>query len=507
VGAQQGAIPEPAPDRDRRQGGPPLTSRRAGVLLHPTSLPGPHGAGDLGPSAREWLDRLAAAGARIWQVLPLQPADHGCPYASPSAFALEPLLLSLDDLVADGWLTPGDIPRYPASDARIDHGALWSHRRPLVELAASRAASDSQIAKFLAENPWLDAWSVFRALQQRNGPDWTAWPAPWRDAPLEEARAAADPELVAREAALQWLVDVQWRRLRSHAHQLGVKIWGDLPIFVGLGACDVWAERRLWRLKNGRTPTFVSAVPPDLFSPLGQRWGHPLYDVAEHRRTNHRWWVDRARVTLSRNDIVRIDHFRGLESWWQVPASAPDARQGKWVPGLGAPLLNAFRAAFGERLPFVAEDLGVITPEVEALRDAFGLPGMAVLQFAWDDEPDNQHHPRNHRRNQVCYSGTHDTDTAFGWAASLPPTARDETAARMGCRADRIGERLIELCWASIPDTAIIPAQDVLHLGSEARTNVPGTTDGNWSWRLQSFPDGRAMRRLEDGIRAGRRAP
>lgn len=480
------------------------------MLLHITSLPGPWGAGDLGPNARAWLDYLAGAGASIWQVLPLQPSteggsEPGCPYLAPSAFAYEPTLVSLDDLVSDGWLKRDEIPPYTEPGERIDFMAVRAHRMPLLTLAAERAVADPRLAGWRKSNPWVEIWGTFKALQEQHGGDWTRWPKEVRDATPARARKAVDAAVVDVVVAIQWLIDVQWARLRAHAHRLGVQIWGDMPIFVGMGAADVWAHRELWRLRKGITPLYISGVPPDFFSPRGQRWGHPLYDVPAHQRTRFRWWRDRARVTLARNDVVRIDHFRGLAAWWQVPASAEDAINGKWVPGLGAALLEAFKKDLGT-LPFVAEDLGVITPDVERLRDRFGLPGMAVLQFGWDGNAGNPHHPTQHRKNQVVYTGTHDSDTTFGWAASLSEDEAIAVAARIGCTPAEIPERMMTVCWTSVADYAIVPAQDLLGLGSDARMNTPGTSVGNWNWRLNELPGPDVMKGLELAIRESGRS-
>jgi 4-alpha-glucanotransferase len=496
---------------------PPVAAaaRRAGLLLHVTALPGRWGIGDLGPVARDWITRLAAASWRVWQVLPLQPTtgfsppaarpdpsagpvEPGCPYLSPSAFALEPCLLSIDDLVAAGWLAAGEVPAWAGPGGRVDFAQVRAHRAPLFARAAQRAVAAS--ADWRARTPWVETWGVFRALQRQYGGDWRQWPeaARHRD---PAALAAVDPDVVAEEIALQWLVEQQWGLLAAHARAEGVALWGDLPIFVDAEACDVWGAPELWRLGD----RVVSGVPPDAFSPGGQRWGHPLYAVDAHVRTQHAWWRARAAVALARTSTVRIDHFRGLAAWWEVPADAPDARGGRWVPGLGAPLLDAFQQDWGRPLPFIAEDLGVITPDVEALRDDFGLPGMAVLQFAWDGDPTNPHHPDQHRVNQVVYTGTHDSDTTAGWARSLGRRERIAVAARVGCRTDRLREGLIDAALGSRAQVAILPVQDLLGLGSEARFNVPGTTHGNWSWRLERLPTAAQLGRLAPAIRAASR--
>jgi 4-alpha-glucanotransferase len=466
--------------------------RRAGILLHPSSLPGPYGVGDLGPAAREWLGWLSAAGQRIWQFLPLSPVDHaGSPYASPSAFAHEPLLLSIDDLVADGWLSSKHKPYARGSRGIVDWPAVRAEKTPALTEAANAVRAQVDLARWSADHPELATWALYQAIHDELGVRWADWPVPLRDRhpdALAEARDRLAPA-IDRELALQWLFDQQWERLHAEARRRGIELWGDVPIFVSYDSADPWARPHLWRLDADRRPVVVSGVPPDAFSADGQLWGHPLYDEDAHRAEQHAWWIARFRRALSAADRVRIDHFRGMEAVWEVPAGDTDAKGGRWIPGPGRPLLDAVRAVFPQ-MPFVAEDLGVITDDVRALRDAFGLPGMVILQFAFSGDAldlRRHHHPylpHAHRAGQVCYTGTHDNDTVLGWYRSADEGTRDHVRRYLSATDADAPGALIRSAWRSVCDTAVVPLQDLLELGSEARMNVPGRAEGNWSWRM-----------------------
>ena len=457
-------------------------SRRAGVLLHPSSLPGSSGIGELGPAARQFLQWLASSGHQVWQVLPLQPVDaHGCPYAAASALAGEPLLLSLDDLVRDGWLRQAERPYAPHSD-RVDYAAVRARKAPALALAADRVRAQIDLAA------WADddqrTWALFRTLQQQLGPDWTTWPEPLRErdeAALAEARTT-HADAIERQLALQWLFDEQWLALRRDANALGVELWGDVPFFVGLWSADVWRRPELWRLDADRQPEVQSGVPPDAFSPTGQRWGHPLYDEAAHAADGFAWWLRRIERALQLHDKVRLDHFRGLAGVWEVPAGADDATGGQWIPGPGRPLLDAIAARWPQ-IPLLAEDLGIITDEVEALRDDYDLPGMAILQFAFS-RLDHPYLPHHHRARQVVFTGTHDNDTLLGWQTSSSPAALDRARRYLASDDRGLGWAICRAAWQSVADTAIVPMQDLLGLGPHARMNVPGVQKGNWSWRM-----------------------
>jgi 4-alpha-glucanotransferase len=454
--------------------------RRGGVLVHPSHLPGPYGAGDLA-SARQLLDWIEEADLSIWQFLPLGPTDdHGCPYNSPSAFARDTLLLSLDDLVRDGWLRAQELPDAMHSTLPIDFGRLRASRTPLLHLAADRVWQSVDLGGWIDENAWVEDWAAFRALSERHSGRWQDWPEPARErdpAALHEVRETPHWR---RAVACQWLFAWQWEQLAREAKRRGIALWGDLPIFVGPESADTWAHRDLFTLDERGLPAVVSGVPPDAFSDLGQLWGHPQYRLDAHRASGHAWWRARFRALLNLCDVVRIDHFRGLAGVWHIPATAPDARSGQWQEGLGAPLLDAL-AAEASPLPVIAEDLGVITEDVIALREAYDLPGMAVLQFAFGGD-DSIHLPHHHRANQVVYTGTHDNDTARGWYESTSPDSRHRLHDLAGLGAGH--EVLVRAAWASTANTAIAQLQDLLGLDGKYRTNVPGTTDGNWCWRV-----------------------
>jgi 4-alpha-glucanotransferase len=484
------------------------SSRSSGVLLHPTSLPGRFGIGDLGVSAFEFIDLLTAAGQRLWQVLPLGPTGYGnSPYQSFSAFAGNPLLIALDELIEQGWLTSLESRGQTVfADGDVDFAAVLAHRQKLwprvldrFDAAASAALRD-RFDRFCRRHvDWLDDFALFMAVKaSHDHTTWTKW---------EPDIAQRDPSAVARwsdrcareirmHKLTQFLFFEQWQRVRHACRSRSIAIMGDLPIFVAHDSADVWARPELFRLEPDGRPTVVAGVPPDYFSATGQLWGNPHYrwDVLE--RTGYAWWVERCRALLSLVDRVRIDHFRGFEASWEVPSDAITAVGGKWVKGPGAPLFEVMRSALGvDRLPFVAENLGVITPEVEALREQFGLPGMAILQFAFGTDPQApDFKPHNYPRNRVVYTGTHDNDTTVGWwTGEVGHSTRTNTGienereyARQYLALDgrEVHWEFIRAVLASVADTAIIPAQDLLGLGSEARMNRPGTVAGNWRWRL-----------------------
>lgn len=462
-----------------------MSARRAGLLLHPTSLPGPYGVGDIGPNARRLLHWLDAAGLRIWQVLPLLVTDeNGCPYASPSAFAAEPLLLSVDDLVSDGWLAPDERPFSPLPAHRVDWSDVKARKGAALRAAADRITASVDV--FAWAPPWALDWARHQAISEDLGTEWPIWPTPLRDRD-PAALAAADDRLrpaIARHLALQWAFDVQWARLREAAAALGVEIWGDLPMFVGSAGADTWANPSLFRLDADRRPTVVTGAPPDQFTPLGQRWGHAHFDVPAHAASGFAWWLDRVARVLQHTDAVRLDHFRGLAAVWEIPVADEDARGGQWVPSLGAPLLSAIRERFG-KVPIIAEDLGVITPDVEALRDQFELPGMAVLQFGFGGTS-SPHLPHTHRQRLVVYTGTHDNDTAVGWYDASNAATQDHARRYLSCSGADIAWDLIRVGYRSVADSVVIPLQDALSLDGQARMNTPGVAAGNWAWRCGS---------------------
>ena len=476
--------------------------RSSGVLLHPTSLPGPFGIGELGPEADRFIAGLNEAGQRWWQVLPIGPTGFGdSPYQSPSTFAGNPLLISFDLLADEGLLTPAQLDGYPEFiPGPVRFGDLIPARMQVLAAVAGafedRASpgTKEELATF-AEADWLADWSLFTALKTSlHGRPWTDWPAPVRDrqpAALAEVRRELAAE-VRNATILQFLFFRQWERLRKQADRFGIGLIGDLPIFVAHDSADVWAQRNLFELDRSGRPTVVAGVPPDYFSKTGQRWGNPLYTWPEHAADGFSWWKRRLRHSFALFDLVRVDHFRGFAGCWEIPTSAPTAETGRWVAAPGGRLLFELAAELG-RLPIIAEDLGVITPDVEALRDDLGLPGMRVLQFGFADDPAHSaHHPSRYVENSVCYTGTHDNDTTVGWfwgANARHDRRRLEKERRrvlqtVGTKGEEIHWDLIRLAMRSVCDTVIIPVQDLLGLGREARMNTPAVEAGNWTFRL-----------------------
>ncbi|HET7232294.1 MAG TPA: 4-alpha-glucanotransferase [Longimicrobium sp.] len=469
--------------------------RRSGILLHPTSLPG-DGLGDLGAHAYRFVDWLALAGQTLWQVLPLVAVgEGGSPYNGLSAFAGNTLLLSADLLVEDALLDEDEArpPRgFDPLCADFTGSAAW--KEPLLHRAhaAFRASASPGLRAGFAEYRerqagWLGDWTLFRALRdEHGGRAWTAWPDGLRArdrGALEEARERLADDLE-RHALGQFLFDRQWAELRRYARGRGIYLIGDVPIFVAHDSADVWANQALFELDAEGRSTVVSGVPPDYFSRTGQRWGNPLYRWGAMERTGYRWWVERFRRTLQMVDVARVDHFRGFESYWEVPAHEETALHGRWVPGPGTRLFAAVERELGP-LPLIAEDLGIITPEVEALRDELRLPGMRVLQFAFgEDDPDNPHLPANYVRDTVAYTGTHDNNTALGWYLDEATPHARAALARLADGGSEPNWAMIEVVLRSDADLAIIPLQDVLGLGSEGRMNTPGSSSGDWMWRF-----------------------
>ena len=470
--------------------------RASGLLLHPTSLPAPHGIGDLGAGALGFVDFLALARQRWWQVLPLGPTSFGdSPYQSPSTFAGNPLLISLDALVADGLLTAAEAATAAMAAPRVDYGAVIAAKRPLLQRAARRlcdgavAELATALAQFrAAEEIWLDDFALFMALKDAHGgiawPEWEPDLAQRQPAALTRSRGGF-AGAIEEHAALQFLFFRQWEALRAHAAARGVRILGDLPIFVAGDSADVWAHRELFQLDADGVPRAVAGVPPDYFSADGQLWGNPLYDWEAHAAQGFAWWVARLRAALRCCDVVRVDHFIGFTRYWGVPAGETTAVNGAYHAAPGEAVLEAVRGALGD-VAIVAEDLGVVTPEVDAMRERFAIPGMHVLQFAFGGGgAANRDLPHNYARSSVVYTGTHDNDTTAGWFAAAPSGERHAVLRYLGRRTSQdVVAHLIRLAMASVADTAIVPVQDVLGLGSEARMNMPGEPEGNWAWRL-----------------------
>jgi 4-alpha-glucanotransferase len=469
---------------------PRLDDRASGLLLHPTSLPGPGASGELGSEALRFVDQLAAAGQRWWQTLPVGPPGYGeSPYSAQSAFAGNPALISAERLIADGLLPPAD--RGLGKEAQL--------RRAFAALA-ERGAEAAALGQFCeAEAAWLEEFALYRALKRAHGEvQWTLWEPSVRD--RDPAALAAARRRHADELAFvkfeQHRFAGDWAALRAHAAARGIGLIGDLPIFVAHDSADVWQHRELFHLDQRGEPTVIAGVPPDYFSATGQRWGNPLYRWKRMQRDGYSWWLARLRATLRRFDVIRLDHFIGFQRYWEVPAHEPTAINGRWLKGPGARFFRRVREELGA-LPLIAEDLGAVTPAVKRLRDRFKLPGIKILQFAFGTDPNApDFRPHNYPRRAVAYTGTHDNDTTVGWfhdqagdgtrSEAQAEKERRATLAYLGADDDReIHWKMIRTLYASVANVVIFPVQDVLGLGSEARMNRPGVPSGNWRWRLR----------------------
>jgi 4-alpha-glucanotransferase len=482
--------------------------RCSGILLHVTSLPGPHGIGDLGASACEFVDLLATARQKIWQVLPLNPTGYGdSPYQGFSAFAGNPLLIDLEALQQQGLVQTGDLPRAPAAlNDNVDYGWVIEFKLAALRRAAENfflAGSSGDLDAFelfCSQNKfWLDDYALFMACKDTHkGAVWTEWDAELRrhsPAALEELEAKLSHEL---SIFKYWQFEFfrQWEKLKSYCHERGVSVMGDIPIYVAHDSADVWAHPDLFQLDGQGRPTVVAGVPPDYFSATGQLWGNPIYRWDEVAKTDYAWWAERFRASLKLFDSVRLDHFRGFEAYWEVPAGALTAANGRWVKGPGSEFFRAMQAGLGD-LPVVAENLGVLTPEVEAIRKEFGFPGISILQFAFGNDPQGpSFRPHNYERELAAYTGVHDNDTTVGWWTSsgigdstrTPEDVHKEhgfARAYLGFKDEPVHWVLIRAVLASVANIAIVPLQDVLGLGSEARMNLPGTIGRNWKWRYR----------------------
>ncbi|WP_339728337.1 4-alpha-glucanotransferase [uncultured Gimesia sp.] len=470
--------------------------RGAGVLLSVTSLPSSYGIGDFGSEARDWIDRLQAAGQSWWQILPLGPTGYGnSPYQPLSSFAVDWLLISPDDLVADGLLHKTDLSGMSFTESAVDFDAVRLFKQRLLEIVGShfseRAASELKHAfeTFCQEQKdWLDDYALFQALKDRHhGACYLEWPTEVvhrNPATLVKARQELANEMDQVRLA-QFLVFRQLKRIKEYAHDRGVSFIGDLPFFVSPDSSDVWANPELFLLDDELRPRFVAGVPPDYFSDKGQFWGNPVYDWDALRQTGYRWCIDRIRALLAHVDLIRLDHFRGFAAAWHIPNGAPNARAGQWVPGPGHDFFSAVQNELGS-LPLIAEDLGIITPDVTMLRDEFHLPGMRVLQFAFDGNSENPYLPHNYVSNTVVFTGTHDNNTTRGWYESLTKDQRKvvcESLQRPILKSREISAVLLDLAWSSVATLAVTPLQDVLNLRANARMNVPGRAGGNWRWR------------------------
>jgi 4-alpha-glucanotransferase len=479
--------------------------RQSGILLHPTSLPGPHGSGDFGASAYHFVDWLVKAGQKLWQILPLGGIGPGnSPYMSSSAFAGNLLLIDLNELVDRGWLDAADVAPDAAttttfSDERLNFSAVVPWRMAKLELAAKRFADTASahekadLEQFeVSQSDWLPDYALFMTLNDVHGwREWSDWPlelAQRQPQALQTTRTQYAPH-IDFWTFCQWCFFRQWHKLKNYANQNGVRIVGDAPIFIAYQSAEVWARQDLFELNSLGKAQVVAGVPPDFFSATGQRWGNPLYRWSAHQAENFSWWIQRIRRTFELVDMVRIDHFRGFEDYWEIPANEPTAIHGRWKAGPAAALFEAIHAQLGD-LPIIAEDLGIITPEVDQLRRQFSLPGMRILHFAFGGDAfdnGNAYLPHNYESNTVVYTGTHDNNTTHGWWQEASATERQHVRSYLRLSTGdepNIHRQLIAAACASVADTAIHPLQDILGLGGDCRMNLPGVGEGYWEWRF-----------------------
>jgi 4-alpha-glucanotransferase len=470
--------------------------RKSGVLLHPTSLPGPGGIGSFGGECLRFIDALHRAGQTLWQVLPLGPAAYGnSPYSCYSAFAGNPLLIDLEALVQEGDLVL-DALDFGFPEEQVDFDRVQKSKLDLLRRAGEKFLFDSggnpvrneEFRRFCDESNWLHDYALFMATKEANGgKSWRQWPdgiALRTNGAIEEYSQKLH-SAVDTHKYMQWQFFRQWHKIREYANRSSIVIIGDIPIFVAYDSADVWANPELFHLDEQGGPLVVAGVPPDYFSETGQLWGNPLYNWEVMASRGYKWWIERMRCSLGLYDQVRIDHFRGFEAYWEVPASETTAINGRWVKGPGNEIFDALIKALGP-LPILAEDLGVITPEVEALRDGFGFPGMKILQFAFGSGSGNPYLPHNYLPHAAVYTGTHDNDTILGWFTSISSYEREHILDYLDCDESNIVWSLIQTAIASVADISIVPLQDILSLDSRARMNVPGVAVNNWTWRFKS---------------------
>ena len=469
--------------------------RASGILLHPTSLPGPFGSGDFGRDAYKFVDWLVSAGQTYWQVLPMGAIGPGnSPYMSSSAFAGSILLVDLFELAGQGWLSHSELIPHPEFRAdRVNFALLQPFRIELLRRAAKRFFASSDIKMHsayeefcAAESEWLQDYALFMTVAERqNWCVWNHWP---EDLALRNPRALLNVEKTCADEIgfwkfSQWCFARQWSKLKQYANERGVRIIGDVPIFVAYQSADVWSHQELFELDEQGRASVVAGVPPDYFSETGQLWGNPLYRWSVHEETGYAWWIARLRHALEQADLVRIDHFRGFAAYWEVPGDAPNAIHGRWKPGPGEKLFEAFEKTFPQ-LPVIAEDLGLITPDVVELRDKFRLPGMRILQFAFGEGEINHFLPHNYVENTIAYTGTHDNDTTIGWWKTVSDHERSFALSYLGSDGHDIHQHMMRAISSSVANVVIFPMQDVLGLSSEDRMNYPGKPVGNWEWRF-----------------------
>ncbi|WP_432821834.1 4-alpha-glucanotransferase [Trichloromonas sp.] len=469
--------------------------RSSGILLHPTSLPGRFGIGALGAEAYAFVDFLAAAGQSWWQILPLGPTGYGnSPYSAYSAFAGNPLLICLERLVEAGDLDPVDIEGISMAEGEAHYGFAQGLKERLLHKASRRFWNETDAARLQAFDTfcfeqafWLNDYAIFQALRRHfKDASWDRWPAPIRRREQSALHRYGTElaEAIRYHKYVQFIFFGQWAILKDYANRRGIGIIGDIPIFVAYDSADAWSNPQLFHLDEEGQPTVVAGVPPDYFSETGQRWGNPLYRWERMAQDGFSWWLARFRANLKLTDLVRIDHFRGFEACWTIDADEPTAINGHWVPVPGAALFHRLQQEFGRDLPLIAEDLGLITPEVDALRESFGLPGMKILQFAFGDSAENPYLPHNLTRDCVVYTGTHDNNTSLGWWQSLKKTEQSRVRDYLGHNGRDMPMDLVRLAMASVARLSVFPLQDVLGLDGEGRMNIPGKPSGNWGWRF-----------------------
>jgi len=470
-------------------------TRASGILLHVSSLPGADGIGDLGKPAFAFIDFLIATKTKYWQVLPLNPTGYGnSPYQGLSACAGNPLFIALDNLIPLGLLNQDDLAQRPSfRRTKIDYAQVipWKMEKLQRAYLNFKKNHPSELVnsfhKFCQKNKsWLDNYALFMTIKnQQQLHSWDCWPHElrFRDSIALKKFQKEQKELIEEQKFQQFLFFDQWRKIKTYANEHGVQIIGDIPIFVGYDCADTWANSDLFFFDEELKPTVVAGVPPDFFSRTGQLWGNPLYDWKKHKTTGYAWWIERIQQTLNMVDIIRLDHFRGFAGYYEIPAGSKTAEHGKWVKGPGKDFFDALYQYFGD-LPFIAEDLGVITPDVIALRERYHLPGMKILQFGFNPNPEKGFMPHHIEKNFVAYTGTHDNSTTRGWFHSIPKTAQENFKKYTGNSKESIPQAMIRLLWQTVALFAITPMQDLLELGDEARMNFPGKLGGNWEWKM-----------------------
>ncbi|WP_064607509.1 4-alpha-glucanotransferase [Streptobacillus moniliformis] len=468
--------------------------RKAGILLHPTSLSGKEGIGTLGFEAYRFIDFLKKSKQKLWQIFPLGPTGYGdSPYQCFSAFAGNPYLIDLETLVQEGYLDYSVLDtNFGDNKENIDYGMIYTNKLPILRSAFEKFNIENEdFIKFNIENDyWLDNYSLFAALKTYfNGESWSNWSNELKNRDneaIKEYKVKLADE-INYQKFLQYIFLKQWKSVKSYANQNGIEIIGDIPIFVSMDSADAWSNPEIFLFDKDRNPVKVAGVPPDYFSATGQLWGNPLFDWNKLKETGYKWWIDRVKANLSLYDIIRIDHFRGFESYWAVNYGETTAINGKWEKGPGIDLFNAIKKSLGE-INIIAEDLGILTDEVVELKESAGFPGMKILQFAFDKDPENEYLPHNYEKNTVVYTGTHDNDTTNSWYFKLNDMQKGEVRDYLNVSDDSyIVYSMIRLALRSVAETAIIPMQDYLNLGEFARINTPGLASGNWQWRLNGW--------------------